>query len=474
MSLAASELDRVLWPFVQHVVDTWALPGLAVGLVHDGDQTLARGFGTRARGTDEPVTGDTLFHLASVSKTFVATAVLQLVERGDLDLEGNLTAYLPDLPWTDPRARAVTLRQVLSHRSGLGDVSDYGWHEPEYDEGSLARFAARVAGWSLEREPGAAFAYSNAAYEVLGHLVATVGGRSFERHQAERVLAPVGMTTSTFLRREVPAHLAAEPHLGPTPRVLAGAYPYTRQHAPSSSLHSSAAELGRWMAAHLNGGRGLMSRATHEVMWEPQAETGWGDLHEQVALGWFRGTHRDQVLVGHAGADPGFQTNLALLPEAGAGAVVLVNGNTGPVFGLTRAVLDVLLGREPQEPPLPPVTVPLVPVLEAEGPAAAVEVYHRLATTDPPTHDLDDEYFEDAVWGVIEMHHTGLARPLLGVWQQVRPESSAAWFMTGWADAVDGHHESAVEHLRHAVDLDPDHDDAVTMLRRLTGDDPSR
>lgn len=460
----------MLWPWVQQVVDTWAVPGVAIGLVHDATQVVTRGFGTRARGTDDPVTGDTLFHLASVSKTFVATAVLQLVEDGALDLEGNLTAYLPDLAWTDPRAHAITLRQVLSHRSGMGDVHDYGWHEPEYDEEALARFAARVATWPLEHEPGAEFAYSNAAYEVLGHLVATVGGRLFERHLAQRVLAPLGMSTSTFLRTEVPAHLGAAPHLGPVPQVLDGAYPYTRRHAPSSTLHSSAAELGRWMVAHLNGGRGLVSPATHELMWESQAETGWGDVHGQVALGWFRGRHHDQVLVGHAGADPGFQTNLALLPDAGAGVVVLVNSNTAPVFGLTRAVLDVLLGREPQEPPLPPVTVPLAPVLETQGTAATVELFQRIAAAEPPTHDLDNEGFEDAVWGAIELHRTAVARPLLEVWRKVRPDSSAAWFMTGWADEIDGHRDRALDHLHRAVSLDPDNEDAAALLRHLTGE----
>lgn len=165
-----------------------------------------------------------------------------------------------------------------------------------------------------------------------------------------------------------------------------------------------------------------------------------------------------------------FQTNLALLPDAGAGVVVLVNSNTAPVFGLTRAVLDVLLGREPQEPPLPPVTVPLVPVLESQGTAAAVDVFQRIAAAEPPTHDLDDEGFEESVWGAIELHRTAVARPLLQVWRQVRPDSSAAWFMIGWADEIDGHRDRALDHLHRAVSLDPDNEDAAALLRHLTGE----
>ncbi|QDO87040.1 serine hydrolase [Ornithinimicrobium ciconiae] len=459
-------IEALLWPFVERVVETWALPGVALCVVHDGDRVAARGFGTRDRSKGEPVTADTLFHLASISKSFVATAVLQLVEDGELDLDASITTYLPALQWADPPASGITLRQLLSHRSGIGDVSDYGWHEPELDGGALARFATRVAGWPLEQDPGAGFAYSNSAYELLGHLVATIGGQSFEAHLKERVLDRVGMATSTFLRADVSPHLGASPHLGLPPQVVEGAYPYTRKHAPSSTLHSSAAELGRWMVAHLADGAGLMSPGTHEVMWTPVVESG-SEWHAHMALGWFWGTHREHLVVNHSGSDPGFATNLALMPELGLGVSVLANSNTAPIFGLTRAALDVLLGREPADPPLPPVTVPLASVLERSGVSAAADLYRRLAAADPPTADVDEEGFEDAVWGLIEMHRTDLAWPLLELWRLVQPRSSPAWGNTGWAHEIAGRLQTAAEHLQRAVELDPDNDEATTMLRRL-------
>ena len=468
---AEHRIEARLWPFVDHILRTWPVPGVAVCVVHSGDRVVARGFGTRETATGAPVTADTLFHLASVSKTFVASAVLQLVEVGELDLDAGITTYLPDLPWADPRAGTMTLRQLLSHQSGLGDVVDYGWHEPELDDEALSRFATRVAGWRLEHDPGSRFAYSNAGYELLGHLLATVRGKSFEHVLSQRVLEPLGMRTSTFLLADIPPHLGAGPHLGMPPAVVDGAYPYTRSHAPSSSLHSSATEMGRWMVAHLAGGAGLMSRTTHDLMWEAVAEPGWDDWHAQMALGWFRGTHRDHAVVGHPGTDPGFAVNLALLPDLGIGVTVLTNCNTAPLLTLTRAALDVLLGREPAAAPVPPVTVPLAPLLVQARMSTAAELYQRLAEADPRTVDVDEARFEDAVWGLIEMHRTDLARPLLDLWRRVQPESSGAWFMTGWAHDVDGRRVTAVEHLRRAVALDPDNDDAVTMLRRLQDGD---
>jgi CubicO group peptidase (beta-lactamase class C family) len=95
---AEHRIEALLWPFVQRVVENWAVPGVALCVVHDGDRLVARGFGTRDRAKGDPVTPDTMFHLASVSKTFVATAVLQMVEAGELDLDARIMSYLPELP----------------------------------------------------------------------------------------------------------------------------------------------------------------------------------------------------------------------------------------------------------------------------------------------------------------------------------------------------------------------------------------
>lgn len=469
---AAAIEDRVealLWPFVQQVLDTWALPGLAVCVVHDRDRVMARGFGTRDRSTGEPVTPDTPFHLASISKSFVATAVMQLVEAGELDLGGALTTYLPDLPWADPRAGDITLVDVLSHRSGIGDVSDYGWHQPELDDGALGRFANQVAGWPLERDPGSAYAYSNAAYEVLGHLLAVVSGRTFEDHLRDRVLRPAGMATSTFLPAEVPQGLGARPHLGLPSRVLDGAYPYTRQHAPSSSLHAGAAELGTWMVAHLAGGAGLLSPQAHAAMWRPRGPSG-GVWQAETALGWFWGTCRGLPVVNHSGSDPGFETHLALWPDLGLGVVVLADSNTAPIMQLAEAAVDVLLGRTPPDPPPPPAAVPLGPVLHRYGVPAAVEAHRKLVADDPRFADAEHDGLEDAVWGAVEMHRTDVARPVLDLWRRLRPGSAAMWSTSAWAHEVDGRPADAVEHARRALGLDPDDEEAAALLRRLSAD----
>ena len=344
----SGRIETTLWPYLDRVVESWAVPGLAVAVVHDGNQILTSTYGSRDVANGQPVTADSLFHLASVSKVFVATAALQLAEDRTIDLDAPIPTYLPDLAWADPRAGEITVRHLLSHRSGLGDVSgDYGWHEPELDDEALGRFAERVAGWRLENDPGATFAYSNAGFELLGHLIATVGGRTFESHLKERVLDPAGMRSSTFMRAEVPTEHAALPHLGLPLQVVPGAYPYTRRHSTSSTLHSSAAELAHWIVINLAGGTGVLNPATHRQMWEPVVTTDWGGMNEQMALGWFWGPYAGHQVVNHHGEDPGFLSSLAIVPELGAGVVVLANSNTAPTFTITKAALSVLAGEDP-------------------------------------------------------------------------------------------------------------------------------
>ena len=117
-----------------------------------------------------------------------------------------------------------------------------------------------------------------------------------------------------------------------------------------------------------------------------------------------------------------------------------------------------------------PITVPVGSVLvEVRGQALRSTTYHRLDAAVPAQVDVDDGCFVDAVWGAIELHRPELVRPLLDVWTTVRPDSSQAWAMTGWAHLVDGDTGPAAELLRRAVDLDPGNEDAAALLRGLVG-----
>ncbi len=463
-----ASIEDGLWPLVEALLGSHGLAGLAVAVVR-GEEVVSRGFGVRDVGTGAPVTSETMFHLASVSKPFVATAI---VSQG-LDLDAPVVEWIPEFALADGREGEVTARHLLSHTSGLPDVAEYGWHDPQLGDEALSEFARSLSGWRLQTEPGSTFAYSNAGFELLGLLLSRVTGTTFEDAVRQQVLAPLGMRSSTFLRSEVPADLASSPHVGMPLSVPEGGYPYTRRHAPSSTLHSNLDEMCRWMMAHLEPTDGRWARLDAELidlMSQPVVPMDDPPWEEAAGLGWAVGSLRGHRTLSHSGADPGFGSRLMLVPGLRTGVVVLANSNTVPTWAVATAALDLAIADEVGEglaelrAVLPPVVGPVTEALMRSGPEAATSTFHRLAAADPAEYDLDDSEFEKAVWGAIELHRTGLVWPLLRVWTALRPDSSTAWTMTGWAHQVDGDLDLARTLLQRALDLDPDNEDAALIL----------
>jgi len=339
-----------LEPFIQETLREAKIPGLAIGIVEAGRPAYVRGFGVMdARDPGRPVTAETLFHMASVTKPFVATSVMQLVEQGKVDLDAPITRYLPYFHLKDPRYRSITVRLMLTHTSGMPDVEDYLWDKPEFDDGALERYVRSLQDSVLRWDPGTKFAYSNMAYEVLGDLVAKVSGTSFENYVSENILKPLGMTSSTLLFKEAaPAKLAA----GHT-RAKDGAvspvahYPYNRSHTPSSNLHSSATDMIRWILVNLNrgelDGRRILKDSTYDVMWKPATDASQG---RRVGISWFLLDHKGQTVVMHGGSDDGFLTLVAFVPAHKAGVVVMTNTDSAPVFDIGMKALDMALGED--------------------------------------------------------------------------------------------------------------------------------
>jgi CubicO group peptidase (beta-lactamase class C family) len=338
-----------LEPFLQKTLREEKIPGLAIGIVEAGRPVYVRGFGVMdSRDPGRPVTAETLFHMASITKPFVATAVMQLVERGKVELDAPVTRYLSYFRLKDPRYRSITVRQMLTHTSGMPDVEDYLWDKPEFDDGALEHYVRSLQDKVLLWDPGAKFAYSNMAFEVLGDLVAKVSGMSFEDYVGANILKTVGMTSSTLLMKGAdPARLAAGHTQAKDGAVIPVArYPYNRSHTPSSNLHSSATDMVRWMIVNLNRGEldgsRILKETTYDVMWKPGAANRQG----HVGISWFLVKHKGQQVIVHGGQDDGFLTTVVLLPARKVGVVVLVNSDRAPLSAIEKKALLVTLGED--------------------------------------------------------------------------------------------------------------------------------
>lgn len=324
------------------------LPGLAIALVHQGSPVTARGFGCLDIRTGAPVTGTSIFHLASVSKTFVAAELLLLAERKVVAIDRPAAEFLPSFTFADPRYRAITLGHMLSHTSGVSYSDDSRWGLGPDDDGALTRYVRSLANLGLVRAPGEAFHYNNTCFEILGALIAEVRGTSFEEAMRADLLAPTGMASSSFFPDHVDQAMRAWPHLRDETanRVIPSpVYPYNRKHGPSSTLHSSAVDLCRFLAMCLEGGGGILKPESLALAFTPRASCGPERPGTQIGLSWFLGTHRGLPIRFHGGHDTGFTSRLLLAPGPGIGLAILCNCDDCETAELALLLLDAALGE---------------------------------------------------------------------------------------------------------------------------------
>ena len=375
--------------------ERWGTPGLAAALV-DHDKTYSCCLGTLNLDDPQAVRTTSTFCTASVSKVFTATAVMQLVESGQIDLDLPVNAYLPEFFLQDERSRWITPRQLLSHISGMPDESESDYvrlySQPEYDAGAVERYLLAQRQKTLISKPGTRFIYSNIGYNVLGALISRVSGETFEEYMRQNVLFASGMRSSTFLPGEIEARNLARPHIRAPYMQVSSLYPYHRADAPSSSLHSDLNDLCIWarfcLGVHQSDGRNVLRMETLHAMWQPVVYRGHG-LYQHMATGWNTGVYRGQPVICHGGQGAGLSAFLALLPERKQAAICLINEESPVRQRVVEALLDVLLGREPQLGSLSWL-VPVSRALAAGGINAARQAAQTLLVHRPAGIEIDE------------------------------------------------------------------------------------
>ena len=379
--LHSNHLEQVL----DQIIARWGIPGLGIGIVEEGENVYARGFGRQSLDTQVPVTPELIFGVASVSKCFVATAVMQLAEQGKIDLDTPIVQYLPYFQLDDDRFAQITIRLILSHTSGMPDMDEVEYDElvyhPESDDGAAERYVRGLRNRKMVSAPGERFAYSNIAYNVLGDLIAKVSGQTFEDFMKEHILLPAGMPDSTFFFPEVLRERLAVPHLRTPEMVVNPVYPYHRADAPASFLHSTVIDMCHWSITSLNGGmyKGdrILSADKYPLMWTPIAPRNYPPFYEHAGLGWTLGHYEGWKTVSHGGGGFGWTDFLILLPEKKCGAVILCNEESSARENIILAVVDAMLDREPQAGPVSWM-IPISRALQAGGIQAAYDCYAEI------------------------------------------------------------------------------------------------
>ncbi len=338
------------------------ITGASVAIVDAENIVWSEGFGYTDRSRKTKVTADTLFHAGSISKTFTALGVLKAVDKGLLALDDRLKKHLA---WFGVNSRSgaaeaerITIRHLLSHHSGLGTWSPLGNpSDPQYHTRTLEEVVKSTRDSWLKFPPGERFEYSNQGIDLAGYALEVTARKRFAEFMREELLAPLGMTASTFEQAEATRKEACA--LGylrnrPVPIVNGIVSPLIA----AGGLFASANDLARFVIFHLqNGasdGKSIVPQSLLQEMYAPQFTA--QDQMSGYGLGIYKAIQRDTVRFSHGGLGYGISTHYRFLPEHKIGVVVLTNQdaahNAPDLAGrIVELMLAAKLGTVPQNKP---------------------------------------------------------------------------------------------------------------------------
>ena len=459
------KLDQLVLD-IKNCFDT---PGLAVGVLKDGKVFYKGAHGVRDLDGNDPLTTESVFHMASVSKPFVATCVVQLIEQGKIDLDEKLTHYLPYFTMADERYKDITIRHMLIHTSGIPNVKDYEWDKPQYDDGAAERYTRWHASLKLDFTPGEKQSYSNAAFDILVDVIAKASGMPFEAYVKQHIFDPVGMINSTFYHPEVPKNIATKGHgLGDSLDIVVNdVYPYNRRHAGSSTLNSNVDDMLLWAEVNLNkgiiNGKRIYSEASYDLLTSSQwkfSDTSYG------GLSWFVSKFNGDTKVAHSGGDTGFRSYFAFIPEKKSAIVLMANVNPFWSSDASNVILkntiynDSILWKTP-------ISYRLRKHILTDGIEKVKEIYQQEKENPESTYLVENGLLDDLGYKLLDRGHLTQALEVFMFNTELEPNH------TGWVDSVADAYRAmdstkvAIKWYQKAIEMKPDQKFSIRKLNEL-------
>ncbi|MBA3400222.1 MAG: beta-lactamase family protein [Acidimicrobiia bacterium] len=333
------------------------VPGVQLAILHGDDVVASHAFGAADLTSGEPLTTDDRFRIASHSKTFTATAIHALAERGELRLDDRVASLVSDLDRTP--IGEVTLRELLGHGGGV--VRD-GWRADHWQLSYAFPDTARLVELASDRADVLArndrFKYSNVGYSVLGLVVEAVTGETYAAHVQRQLLDPLGLSATTADLDPQDSSATAAMATGHSAIAFGGErIPIdpiaTGAMAPATGFVSTASDIVRWVAAHFFGDERILSDDSKRVMQRTEWQVA-GSAGSEYALGFGVTKINDRRLLGHGGGFPGHITHTLFDPHDRIAASVLTNAIDGPAQMYVATVfrlIDLALGAAASETP---------------------------------------------------------------------------------------------------------------------------
>ena len=322
------------------------VPGISAGVVYDQELIWTQGYGQANLDTGAAADANTIYRVASISKLFTATMLMQLRDAGRLQLDDPVEKYLPEFKVSSPfvDARPLTFRQLVSHGSGLTREGGHtGWQSMDMPTIETLLELASQAEMRLPTmtEPK----YSNLAIAILGHALQRIAGMPYTTWINERIIGPLGMTSSGFDRAALAQDKFAQGYHRDEARQ-----PFPSKHwdeqgfKPAGGLYSTVNDIARFMSLQfregLAGGAQVLGSSTLREMHQPIIVT--PDFESGYGVGWGIRRQTGYKVIGHSGGLPGYTTNITLVPPLKLGVIIFTNYGTAPVE-ITNVALETLI-----------------------------------------------------------------------------------------------------------------------------------
>ncbi len=358
-SAALAHLDT----FIQQQAQRYHIPGIAVGVVKGDQLVWSKGYGYANLAQQTPMSAEGVMNIASISKTFTATAIMQLWEKGQLQLDVDVNTYIP-FKLSHPKfpEQVITIRQLLTHTSGIKDgpayKEGYACGDPIVSLKDWIESCLQVGGAHyyvddnfLPSRPAEVRRYSNVAFGLLGYIVESITQQKFHLYVKENILEPLGMSQTGYLLSEIDTQKIVTPYLylGPLQKGLASTsaepLPYFNPYCwysfwnyPDGLIRTSVEDLAKYAAAYMNGGvfqgRRILKASTIDKMQRAQLSKEINEDQDQ-GLSWFYSPGLAPSWF-HGGSDPGVSTRLYVDKENKISVIVLQNANADNAFYIAK------------------------------------------------------------------------------------------------------------------------------------------
>ena len=354
-----SKISEITISIIKKEMDYWKVPGCAISVLKDGKQFESTGFGYRNKEENLPVTADTQFGIASISKSMTSALIAVLVGKGILDYDEPVTTYAPKLIMNDPRAGSMTLRDMLSHKTGFG-THDALWPGDRSRE-ELAESMKYIKPCSNFRgEP----IYSNVIYALIGYVAECAANETWDNLMQKYIFDPLKMErTNCSVNIMKKDFNFAVPYRYRNGRLNPLKIWNLDMAGPAASVNSTANDMAKWLKLHIDGGKTqdgsvFIKPDTFREMHSAQSVFSEslgknGEFYEchDYAMGWRAGCYKGYSLHKHTGKIEGYSSIQAFLPEAGIGAALLMNLHSPSVpfmYTVLYTLLDEMLGEKPE------------------------------------------------------------------------------------------------------------------------------